>query len=628
MSYYSPYVLDALRQTKQAQDPRGAAGAYQLDPLSGSDERPCPYPYAFNHNAPTTNFGSHNRAPNLPYTATLSGTHTTSNPAGLTQPGYLRVPSTTGASLAAPQHASPSYVFDPNDATRRRYAVPNWPRQPIGLPNRHRNSHTYSYAAGIPLASATSLPFEPSQIWSMPPLPSVPASASSGEYGPAINRLPSELLSLIFVDALSIQLCDATPNKRAIPLVVSHVCQYWRVVAVGTPDLWRWLCLTACSSGRGHRRLELAKAYIDRSQGVGMTVSYRDAEVSTVFLDHWDVVVRRQGLKVPAADERCYCVLDLLIARIAEVRVLELIIGHASSARLSSIPLAAVSKIRNLVVRFLEGGERVHTLARLYASLPQLRRFTWASHMGVCSIPPPIHVPWPQLLVAHIDDSPLTHGTFLNMISSGQHLTEVRVRLSRDAQSPAPLRVRISQHALQSLTIYGDEPIDVALNGLHLPSLRTLSLRSNTFEAPAWPVVDARSLQYFIASISPGLDSLKLTPAPSITEKELLSILVLPQMATLTSLDVRLVIVTDSLFALLHPCHTAPLLPHLKELLVAKCATTDGTIADMITTRRQYGYPLQYVDIAFMRREEGLHPKDVAGFRRLESYGMFVGDRY
>ncbi|KAI4525365.1 hypothetical protein K525DRAFT_191792 [Schizophyllum commune Loenen D] len=443
-----------------------------------------------------------------------------------------------------------------------------------------------------------------------------------------INELPPELLSHIFLETLPVQLCDARPHNRAAPLILSHVCRHWRDIAISLPSLWQRLCLTGCQSRHNHRRLRLAKTYMDRARGTGLVVNFSDVEASDVIFRHWDVVVCGQGLTFAPAADRCYCALDLLISRISEVRVLELIIGQASTLRLSSVPPAAAAALRNLVVRFLEGGETTQMLARLYTNSPSITQFTWASFHDVCLPRPPIGVPWSQLVSAHVDDCVLTHSAFLSVIEDGQRLTDVRVRLASDHTPTAVSRALVRQTRVAILTIYGNEPLDVVLSNLQLPSLRTLSLRSDTNDITVWPCAETQSLQQFIAHVSPGLDSFKVSRAENVTEKELVALLDLPQMSMLKSLCVYGPCIRDEFFARLHPGHGAPLAPHLTTLAIGRCTTTDGTIADMIQSRRSYGYPLQHANITFSRDQRDLHPWDTANFRGLEKCGMFVRGSY
>lgn len=464
------------------------------------------------------------------------------------------------------------------------------------------------------------------QPWSVPSLPSIPhIPRGRGPYTPLINLLPPEILALMFLHTTPTQLFDAMPDVRAMPIVLSHVCSYWRDVAVDLPHLWLWLSLSSCPTKHRHHYMELARAYMDRAKGMGMVIHYRDAEADT---HSFRAFPSGQGVKCAPADERCFCALDLIVSRIAEIRVLELYIGHASVARLSSIPSSSVTSLRNLVIRFLEGGERTRLLSNLYMSSSTIRRVTWSTYFGVCTIPPPVCVPWTQLDAVHLYESPITITTFLDMLASGQNLTDVSVRLSPDARRLIPLQERIIQDALQTLMVYGEDYLDDAFNYIHLPSLRHLTLHSRMDQVHSWPFADELSLYHFVGGINPSLESFKLTPGGIMTENGFMNILSLPQMSRLKKLDFRLSRISDSFFMHMKPGPSIPILPHLEMLRVAKCATTDGVVGRMMRSRHKYCYPLRHLDMAFMRQEQGLHLQDAAEFRRLRMYGIYARDAY
>ncbi|KIK33520.1 hypothetical protein CY34DRAFT_38321, partial [Suillus luteus UH-Slu-Lm8-n1] len=56
--------------------------------------------------------------------------------------------------------------------------------------------------------------------------------------GPAISRLPAELLSEIFTHTLPPFDGFLPPSKLRPPILLTRVCRRWREVAVGTPNLW------------------------------------------------------------------------------------------------------------------------------------------------------------------------------------------------------------------------------------------------------------------------------------------------------------------------------------------------------------------------------------------------------
>lgn len=354
-----------------------------------------------------------------------------------------------------------------------------------------------------------------------------------------------------------------------------------------------------------------------------MDVYYRDAEAVTIDDHYFEVVALRRPVIHTPAEDRCFCVLDMIRDRIAEMRTLELVIGHASSLRLSSLP-ALASSLQTLRVEFMEGGAQVQNLSTMLSSSPQLRHLSWRSHWHVCAVPPPAGVPWSQLVCLYIEESPMGFDVFFDMMTVGHALEDLWVYLRRESPSPMPPHPRISQFVLKHFTIFGDGPLDEVFHTLHIPSVRDFSLKSEPDSPAGWPCSDPQTFSHFISTGTTALDVFHIMEGGTIHEDALLAVLALPQMSTLTSLDVVLTSVGDKLVERLHPGRNATLLPHLAKLTFGACAATDGTIARMLRARHQHGYPLRNIHAEFMRSERGRHPLDEAEFRRLHAFGILA----
>ncbi|KAL1679107.1 hypothetical protein EV122DRAFT_210602 [Schizophyllum commune] len=542
-------------------------------------------------------------------------------------------PAPQSAQARGPDHVAP-YTFQPSQ-------------------DGQRISATFSSASSPPLSDSSDSLFSSSSSsssWSSSPPPGPvynynpvphscrpwemparaafpPRAAADGSYVAHISDLPPEVLCQIFLRTAPSQLIDARPHVRAEPLVISHVCHYWRDVALDLPGLWQKLCLTGCRSKHEHRRLQLAGVFMDRSRGTGMEILYQDIEADDAMDRMWEIVVRRQGFGVTPAQDCCYCALDLLITRMAEVRVLELRIGHASSARLAVNPPPAGAMLHDMTIMFMEGGEQTHVISRLYASLKELERFTWATYLEAFPIPPPSNVPWPQLISVYLD-TPVPLDMFLEFIASGQRLESVYAQLCRNAHRMKRFSKRIKQTALKELTIYGRESLDPVFGVLQLPSLRDLSLRTLAGETHNYPFAKVTIFQSFLACVRPGLNTLQLKADGCCSETNLISILEMPQTYVLKGLIIYVPHIGDNLFYRLCPELRPPLVPHLQELGVASCVNVDGSIADMIISRHKHGYPLRYFRVTFASGQQGLHEKDLAALRNVATRGLFTKVSY
>ncbi|KAL1711158.1 hypothetical protein EV121DRAFT_191624 [Schizophyllum commune] len=462
------------------------------------------------------------------------------------------------------------------------------------------------------------------RIWEMPSLASIPPRAPIyGPYTPPINRLPPELLSQIFVEALPSQLFEATCSRRSVPLVLSHVCGYWREVALDTSTLWQWISLTECSSRRAHHTRKLARRFVQRAKGAELSIYFMDAEAASVQADHFKYMAMRYPIESIPAHERCPCALDFITALISRVRELDLFIGHASTQRLSLLRPSVSKALHNIHVDFVQGGSQVQSLCTLLSTSPKLRSFVWTNHFGICIVPPPARIAWAQLVRAEFEKSPMTFDAFFDMLSVGQSLETVCVRLTSEGSSSSNFSGTLLQHAVTELLLYGDGALDEVLNTVRLPSLQELTLDSKSKNSTDWPCVEVQSLRRFILGTS-ALRKLDVLPGGTINEDALIAILSLPSASTITNLYVDLSLVSDKLVSAMHRSTDGPLLPLVSRLSLGHCATTDGVISRMLWSRLQSCYPLAYAQIRFMRTEQGRHPVDEHEFRRLSAMGLLA----
>ncbi|KAL1679132.1 hypothetical protein EV122DRAFT_210637, partial [Schizophyllum commune] len=535
-------------------------------------------------------------------------------------PGYATAPkSPPSTNMPRPLH--PGYAPLQHSSAYR----PRLHQQPEGTTAlRHPHPHPH-----LPTASQPPVPPVPQlnrgpmtiRIWEMPSVASIPPRAPGhGPYTPPINRLPPELLSHIFVEALPSQLFEATCSRRSVPLVLSHVCGYWREVALDTASLWQWISLTECSSRRAHHTRKLARKFVQRTKGAELSIYFMDAEAANVQADHFKYMAMRYPVEPIPAHERCPCALDFITALIPRVRELDLFIGHASTQRLSLLPTFSAKSLCNINVDFVQGGSQVQSLCTLLSTSPKLRRFSWSNHFNICAVPPPSHIAWAQLVRAELEESPMNFQAFFDMLTVGRSLETVCVRLTRQGSS---FGSSVTQYALTKLLLCGHESLDEVFDAVRLPSLQQFTLDCNSQDSVDWPCVDTRSLHRFISSTS-ALHKLDITPGGTVDENALINILFLPQAATIADLHADLSVISDRMISAMHRGQDGPLLPQLSRLSLGYCATTDGVISDLLWSIHQSCCPLTYAQIRFARTEQGRHSVDEHEFRRLSAMGLLA----
>lgn len=92
-----------------------------------------------------------------------------------------------------------------------------------------------------------------------------------------VRRLPKEILKEIFVNCLP---ASITNNPRTAPLILSHICSFWRKVAIGIPQLWTALQLSInyhATSSVNQRRLHTRhiKQWFNYAARLPLTYSFR-----------------------------------------------------------------------------------------------------------------------------------------------------------------------------------------------------------------------------------------------------------------------------------------------------------------------------------------------------------------
>ncbi|KZP25040.1 hypothetical protein FIBSPDRAFT_929587 [Athelia psychrophila] len=97
----------------------------------------------------------------------------------------------------------------------------------------------------------------------------------SATYAPLVSiirRVPREILSEIFLYFRPDEQTRDTPDLRRSIILISHVCQSWRNVALSTPQLWSTIIVNL-GPRDAQRKLDCAKAWIERSRQYPLSIS-------------------------------------------------------------------------------------------------------------------------------------------------------------------------------------------------------------------------------------------------------------------------------------------------------------------------------------------------------------------
>ncbi|KAG2141972.1 hypothetical protein DEU56DRAFT_795802 [Suillus clintonianus] len=93
--------------------------------------------------------------------------------------------------------------------------------------------------------------------------------------GPAVSRLPVELLSDIFMYILPPFYEALVPSKLRSPMLLTRLCRRWREVAVDMPCLWCRLSIGYMSKNQEHWQREAFRynTWLERSQGLPLSLA-------------------------------------------------------------------------------------------------------------------------------------------------------------------------------------------------------------------------------------------------------------------------------------------------------------------------------------------------------------------
>ncbi|KAJ7730416.1 hypothetical protein B0H16DRAFT_210417 [Mycena metata] len=209
---------------------------------------------------------------------------------------------------------------------------------------------------------------------------------------PPVRRLPFEILGEIFVFCVVPALrsrSTSADDPREPPILMSHVCALWRIVALNTPRLWSDLIFVFSKSLPKRGTVPILEELIHRSTPHALR-TYIDSDPFSVS-DPLDIL--QQLIAIPEFASR--------------VQTLHLKIGTRHLEDLLHDPPPVFMHIETLRLDICIGQE--HFVGRILKSFdsPTLRRLTirctyW--HDAFCiSLAP--HFPWAQLICVNAGSS-------------------------------------------------------------------------------------------------------------------------------------------------------------------------------------------------------------------------------
>lgn len=298
-----------------------------------------------------------------------------------------------------------------------------------------------------------------------------------------MRAVPDQILQEIFQHCLP-DTPYVVPDARSAPLVLTHVCRRWRVVAQGTSELWSSLALCDRGVWNYELKVEMVKRWLWRSRARPIRMSITCAPCTDFGRD---------------GNASCSDIFQLAIAHSAQLRDVRLNVNRKYLEHF--LDRADLQALRSIVISLLSvhrNDEPLEGNAPPYISAPNLRRIAFKGNGAPINLIP--RTVFPQITHLSFDcNTTLDLALLFQDFPNVQHLT-LTLSLSRDA-----LRFRLPPHSdhrivvpsLRSLEVcldkdmldFGDpDTLETLLDQLDLPALHTLSIA-----APLRPRFDART---------------------------------------------------------------------------------------------------------------------------------------
>jgi len=300
--------------------------------------------------------------------------------------------------------------------------------------------------------------------------------------------LPLELVQEIFLQCLPSPLASVKPEvlyhsldvqggtPQTAPLLLCQVCHQWRQLALGLPRLWASLDVFV-SMGKARPPLPLASLWLDRACAVPLSLSLHQQNESSAN-------------RIAAGE-----LLDLFKEHIAHWGSIHLDLAAPTYCKLLTAEQRAAPYLKEFRME-IRGGEMpedenlygilqyVPRLCRLHVSrIPDLNLF------GGTVLP----IPWPQLQSLSLDYVPSIVTAF-HILQHSPNLMEANFKVDSVAGPPPTDPIC---HPLASLTLnIGHEELPAFLEHVSLPGLKGLTIHvRGPLEPYGWP---QNSLEQFL----------------------------------------------------------------------------------------------------------------------------------
>ncbi|KDR67522.1 hypothetical protein GALMADRAFT_216383 [Galerina marginata CBS 339.88] len=409
-----------------------------------------------------------------------------------------------------------------------------------------------------------------------------------------INQLPPEVLAEIFLKFVEddkalktfrTQLRDSnrplvSKHTDADPILLGHVCSYWRAVALTTPMLWATISILHPKKSQ----IRLLQLWLERAGSHPLELSILEEQEPS----HIEANAARDVILSVTARRRYWksIIFDITTDTLAVIVPL----------LQSPVPLEHLDSVELHLSIPSKSGPVVHThhLLRdpdvylddvwsLFHSCSTLRRINWGH--AYSDITFPAHCPGHQLsdITLYPD---ISLAILMELLSLCSNLEQIRVQalclpsgtLTTYTHNPVLLS------KLHTLNVTADTEVAPLFRCLTLPALRCLQLH---YRLPDSVSRDSEGFCDFLSrSNCVGLETFQLIDGGS-CEEDLLNYFDSSIMRNLKYLRLNSRI-TDGVVRRLtvgEPSHYPVLMPSLETVILKGCVTSDGVLSGMVLSR-------------------------------------------